>query len=961
MKEFFQKKKNIVILSSILAILIIIAGVICGIKYYHKKEEKSKRNNQQAMITQKSKTEILGDEEENREKEYEEKYTEAYKKYLKLTDEQKKETKVIPKKYEVNYNTINNIIIDQKENTNTQTQKKEDANSDKNTDNKIDYEFVTPKKFNLADKIKIKVEDQGFYGLCWDFAATKSLETNLALTKKKYYDFSEMHVNYITSDLLLGYRELNEGGNFEIYEDYLIDSGAVLEKDVKYKEYTKAEYEKFLELQPVVDVTKTVNFPTIYKYEEYEKDLTEKIDVFRNAVKNHIMNYGSIYAEISMYDYNENTKNLYTTQNTEGWIDHAVTIVGWDDNYSKNNFPEEQRPKNDGAYIALNSWGDEFGNKGYFYISYEDLYVESGMSGIVSTSYKDAYDIDNIKNQPIKNIITGQLSNTLKQKDEKEYVTQLALNRIRYLDLSESDITSLKDINLFENIFELNLSNTNIKNIQPLVDLKELSTLNLSNTKVKNVSDLKDLELVELNLANNKDIKGYEQIDYLSSLNLTNCNIKDVSHLRNLKDLSSLDLSENEDITGIENLTNITCLTMKKCNLNSIEDVLKLPGLLSIDLADNNIAQIDGIESLQDLCYIDLSGNQIKDFSKIAIIGTQNHENEEDENDAYITLIVENENITDISIFNNLKNVCSLGLANNSITDLSGFYNNSVIELDLSNNTKINNIQYLKNLENLSVLYLSDCHIEELTEVEKLANNIKCLDLSKNNITDISSLNKFELYALSLAENNELSGKLSSDTLDVLNLENTKINPQEFDISNCTELEEINLSDCDSQEFINQVIDMNNLYYIYLENVEISKEMLTNIIDKNIGAYGATIHIKQAENDDIKEENNILNIKENQLLRKILLFSHDSLDIAGGRINKNLYEIKATTVNSMISISVNNFNLQNITIHIELEEKEDKKEETEQKADEKTKTEKTENTVETEENKKDDDYQMVED
>ena len=42
----------------------------------------------------------------------------------------------------------------------------------------------------------------------------------------------------------------------------------VLEKNVSYQDYNQEEYEKFLEINPVVTVTKTVNFPTIYKYEE---------------------------------------------------------------------------------------------------------------------------------------------------------------------------------------------------------------------------------------------------------------------------------------------------------------------------------------------------------------------------------------------------------------------------------------------------------------------------------------------------------------------------------------------------------------------------------------------------------------------------------------------------------------------------------------------------------------------
>ena len=74
MKDFFKKKKNIIILTSILAVLIIIAGVICAVKYYNNKQEKVRENNQKAIIAEKSKTEILGEDKEETKKEYEENY-----------------------------------------------------------------------------------------------------------------------------------------------------------------------------------------------------------------------------------------------------------------------------------------------------------------------------------------------------------------------------------------------------------------------------------------------------------------------------------------------------------------------------------------------------------------------------------------------------------------------------------------------------------------------------------------------------------------------------------------------------------------------------------------------------------------------------------------------------------------------------------------------------------------------
>lgn len=103
---------------------------------------------------------------------------------------------------------------------------------------------------------------------------------------------------------------------------------------------------------------------------------------------------------------------------------HAVTIVGWDDGYAKENFAEGfedkalHTPKGDGAFIVKNSWGsadEEFPNKnswgiggtGYFYLSYYDTSIacletfdydvstidfSSSGSGPSGVAYVDGYD-----------------------------------------------------------------------------------------------------------------------------------------------------------------------------------------------------------------------------------------------------------------------------------------------------------------------------------------------------------------------------------------------------------------------------------------------------------------------------------------------------------------------------------------------------------------------------------------
>lgn len=96
-----------------------------------------------------------------------------------------------------------------------------------------------------------------------------------------------------------------------------------------------------------------------------------------NVTKQMIQKYGG--AAINFYwdrsYYNEANSAYYFPLNPNRANNHSVTIVGWDDTYAKENFKESRRPKSDGAWIVKNSYGENWGDNGYFYLSYEDSAV----------------------------------------------------------------------------------------------------------------------------------------------------------------------------------------------------------------------------------------------------------------------------------------------------------------------------------------------------------------------------------------------------------------------------------------------------------------------------------------------------------------------------------------------------------------------------------------------------------
>ncbi len=213
-----------------------------------------------------------------------------------------------------------------------------------------------PATYDLRDHNKVsEIRDQGPNGSCWTFACYSSLESTLR--PGEILDFSEKHMRN-THGFDWG---PEKGGNRFISTAYLARwSGPILEEEDPYSPYDFVSPKNLVRAKDIKEVM-------------YLPDMDVDFDEGMNAIKDAIMNYGAVQTAMYASDRYLNKAEWahYCPRRVNG--NHAVAIIGWDDNYPKENF--RQTPPKDGAWLIRNSWGKGMGIDGYYWASYYDTVV----------------------------------------------------------------------------------------------------------------------------------------------------------------------------------------------------------------------------------------------------------------------------------------------------------------------------------------------------------------------------------------------------------------------------------------------------------------------------------------------------------------------------------------------------------------------------------------------------------
>jgi len=233
-------------------------------------------------------------------------------------------------------------------------------------------EEVLPAFFDLRREERVPpVRDQGEMGSCWAFAAVAALES--ALMPGQNWNFSEE--NMVSCNR---FSTGGAGGDFNMALAYLLSwAGPGMEYEDAYGDaYTPDGLDAAVHVQDAVILN--------------ERDLEQvKSLVYHNGAVQCAMYSPSDMDSIQPY-YNEEYAAYYYPESRQ--CSHDMDIIGWDDDFPRECF--KIQPSSDGAFICRNSWGEGFGENGYFYISYEDPNI--ALYGAAYTGIEAPDNFDNI-------------------------------------------------------------------------------------------------------------------------------------------------------------------------------------------------------------------------------------------------------------------------------------------------------------------------------------------------------------------------------------------------------------------------------------------------------------------------------------------------------------------------------------------------------------------------------------
>ena len=295
-----------------------------------------------------------------------------------------------------------------------------------------------------------------------------------------------------------------------------------------------------------------------------------------------------------------------------------------------------------------------------------------------------------------------------------------------------------------------------------------------------------------------------------SLVNIVTCDdleiVKAISHPENIKSLSMKNCPMY-DVSFLEDYKNLESLRIQDCpNLGNIDALWNLTGLRGIELVGTSVSNISALSNLKDIIYLDLRCNKIEDATplhNLPRLQTLHLEYNEFWDDETLKFLVESGILSD-----DKKQVIVMTSHSDGIGILPKKY---------VNQTSFNEL-FIKKLESKEE-WDGDRYYLELRD----ENGVCCLYTLINGYDDINLFqNTYNRITLSDIDDLSILEKIENkDTVTELNLAFCSMNSLDG-IEAFSNIENLNISNCDSLSDISELASTPNISSIIIKNTPVS-------------------------------------------------------------------------------------------------------------------------------------------
>ena len=220
-------------------------------------------------------------------------------------------------------------------------------------------------------------------------------------------------------------------------------------------------------------------------------------------------------------------------------------------------------------------------------------------------------------------------------------------------------------------------------------------------------------------------------LSYLKELNMNDCKFpaEDLNTIAALPALKSLTLADCNLSTaaGLEKAQNVTYLDLSNNTIRNLEPLSAMLNLEEINLQHNALTSLSALGTLTNLTKLDVSYNSLTSIAPIATCVKLSY------------LEAGNNSLTNLGAVDNLAALTHLGVSNNKLTDVSILGDcTALTELSIASN----NITDISDLSTLTNLEIFDFSYNEVTALPEWPDgcSLRIIDGSYNKLESISGL-----------------------------------------------------------------------------------------------------------------------------------------------------------------------------------------------------------------------------